>query len=692
MFHGEGHGPSAQCKQAPSETRPDARAPEVPSRLSPPREALSPSGEPDPKSRTPTPSDAQDAPRDDASSTIASSGAASSSRVKRAVSVPSMRTDTGLRGASLSSCQFETSTDGQSTHGESSDSPPSRYSSPSRSSKSVSFSLGKGPGAGAVATHGETRRNGAHDPCTGTRMAPYSSSSALKKMVSFSSTEPSIQGPRSKPLLFVETEFADYEHSDGTSSSGAASPAVPTKAMAFRTGSRKRRAGAGGARAGPSTRLEEAFVTAPSSEAWAALKSAVSGSPTPIFSDILETESIEGEGSDCATSIASSGPAKRPGSFPVHMGRAGARDDPQPTTYGGLRPLGVPMGPADVGTLDTHVLDATQYDSDGASSSRSSLAPPIRRVVSFSFRKGFRSRREPSTDAESQCVGPLKGRMFTNDALCWDAKLFSPLSNAPSASFEDKYPALELETPSNTRRNLLRSHSAPFSPKGKAKGKHVHKAPSRHNPLSELDAAFGSLRSFGSMRFGSMRRRGQRFSSSAFVARRHSMLPGAGREGDADPAWLPRPAAQQNRLRTLLVRSVALLCLAFLVLVTWTVQWAAQGAAAPARVEVRGRRLYVDGEAYFVRGVNYNPIPKGEDGRRPPYGDYFGKGYAIRGWGAAFDARLYTPSGFWQGLANKFAGHRSFHEVLFGGGGCPWGGGKGDQGTRAAHPGPVFPL
>lgn len=48
------------------------------------------------------------------------------------------------------------------------------------------------------------------------------------------------------------------------------------------------------------------------------------------------------------------------------------------------------------------------------------------------------------------------------------------------------------------------------------------------------------------------------------------------------------------------------------------------GGNAPSgkRIEVRGRELYVDGEAFRIRGVNWNPVPKGGD--HPANLDYAG--------------------------------------------------------------------
>ena len=48
------------------------------------------------------------------------------------------------------------------------------------------------------------------------------------------------------------------------------------------------------------------------------------------------------------------------------------------------------------------------------------------------------------------------------------------------------------------------------------------------------------------------------------------------------------------------------------------------GGSAPSgkRIEVRGRELYVDGEPFRIRGVNWNPVPKGGD--HPANLDYVG--------------------------------------------------------------------
>ena len=105
-------------------------------------------------------------------------------------------------------------------------------------------------------------------------------------------------------------------------------------------------------------------------------------------------------------------------------------------------------------------------------------------------------------------------------------------------------------------------------------------------------------------------------------------------------------------------------CLLLLMLVTLMVQWVAEGEADPAKVEVIQKVLYVDGATYFVRGVNYNPIPKDEDGTAEPYGDYFWMPYVSSGWGPKSISYLYTASGsIWEGIKNKVSGYSSWHKV-----------------------------
>ena len=91
-----------------------------------------------------------------------------------------------------------------------------------------------------------------------------------------------------------------------------------------------------------------------------------------------------------------------------------------------------------------------------------------------------------------------------------------------------------------------------------------------------------------------------------------------------------------------------LLRFSVLFLIVTMVYLTEQERESPSVVEVRNRTLYVNGEEYFVRGVNYNPIPRGEDGTVWPFGEYFGAPYAS----TLFDWKtftwLYTTSSIWE--------------------------------------------
>src|SRR4051794_2977665 len=43
-----------------------------------------------------------------------------------------------------------------------------------------------------------------------------------------------------------------------------------------------------------------------------------------------------------------------------------------------------------------------------------------------------------------------------------------------------------------------------------------------------------------------------------------------------------------------------------------------------------GRSILVDGNKFFIRGINYSPVPIGEDVNYFPYGDYFTLDYAYQ--------------------------------------------------------------
>ena len=85
---------------------------------------------------------------------------------------------------------------------------------------------------------------------------------------------------------------------------------------------------------------------------------------------------------------------------------------------------------------------------------------------------------------------------------------------------------------------------------------------------------------------------------------------------------------------------------------------------ACAHLQVRNRTLYVNGEEYFVRGVNYNPFPKGWDGAMDEsYEEFFGAQYSSTEFDWTTAKVLYTPDTIWEGMVNKFTGHPSYHDV-----------------------------
>ena len=93
---------------------------------------------------------------------------------------------------------------------------------------------------------------------------------------------------------------------------------------------------------------------------------------------------------------------------------------------------------------------------------------------------------------------------------------------------------------------------------------------------------------------------------------------------------------------------------------------ASRACACPApasKVEIRNRTLYVNDAEYFIRGVNYNPIPKGEDGREAPYGEYFGAPYSSQVFSSSTAMWMYTQNTIWEGITNKFKVGDSYHEA-----------------------------
>jgi len=51
-------------------------------------------------------------------------------------------------------------------------------------------------------------------------------------------------------------------------------------------------------------------------------------------------------------------------------------------------------------------------------------------------------------------------------------------------------------------------------------------------------------------------------------------------------------------------------------------------AATPGMVSINGRSLTINGQPFTVRGINYSPVPIGEDPYNPPYGDYYTSAYS----------------------------------------------------------------
>jgi len=83
----------------------------------------------------------------------------------------------------------------------------------------------------------------------------------------------------------------------------------------------------------------------------------------------------------------------------------------------------------------------------------------------------------------------------------------------------------------------------------------------------------------------------------------------------------------------------------------------------PSIVTIEGYRLFVNGEPYIVQGVNYSPIPRGQTGTLPPYGDYFSDEYAVDGFLSASLGVVYTPNAWWVGVKNIFVPGPSFEEA-----------------------------
>ena len=122
-----------------------------------------------------------------------------------------------------------------------------------------------------------------------------------------------------------------------------------------------------------------------------------------------------------------------------------------------------------------------------------------------------------------------------------------------------------------------------------------------------------------------------------------------------------KEATGRTLLVALLLQLSALLCFASVLCIPAPLQRHVQAAAKPAVVEIRGKVLYVDGEEFFVRGVNYNPIPKGEDGTQHPFGEYYGPAYSQSSRSSSW--YVYASHSIWEGLVSLFRSIDSFHEV-----------------------------
>ena len=106
----------------------------------------------------------------------------------------------------------------------------------------------------------------------------------------------------------------------------------------------------------------------------------------------------------------------------------------------------------------------------------------------------------------------------------------------------------------------------------------------------------------------------------------------------------------------------SIFCMIMLCLIVSMVYMSEQAAEDASHVEIRNKTIYVNGEEYFVRGVNYNPIPKGEDGNEYPYGEYFGASFSSTLFSSKTTTTMYTTDTIWEGFAKKFYTHDSYHE------------------------------
>ena len=112
-----------------------------------------------------------------------------------------------------------------------------------------------------------------------------------------------------------------------------------------------------------------------------------------------------------------------------------------------------------------------------------------------------------------------------------------------------------------------------------------------------------------------------------------------------------------------LIHCVTVVCLGMFFWFLAMVHLTQQAWERPSHVEIRNDTLHVNGQPYFVRGVNYNPIPKGQDGQAYPYGDYFGDVYSSAVVRFSTASTLYTADDIWEGIGNKFTVPMSYHKA-----------------------------
>ena len=140
-----------------------------------------------------------------------------------------------------------------------------------------------------------------------------------------------------------------------------------------------------------------------------------------------------------------------------------------------------------------------------------------------------------------------------------------------------------------------------------------------------------------------------------------------GHSGQAAKKWVTDETRGLNG-KTLVAFLWRLLTIAALMVLVWIVlvqvNLEINRKEDPSKVEISRRALFVDGQPYFVRGVNYNPIPRGYDGQEPPYGDYYSTEYSSDkvNWRTLLSS-FYTNGSLWEGLANKFLGYAPYHDA-----------------------------